>query len=174
MTGTVLDAYTLIHVAISLVGIVTGFMVLYGLLKNDRMDALTKIFLWTTVLTSVTGYGFPVEHLMPSHIVGALSLVVLAVAIYARYSRHLAGGWRSTYVITAMIALYFNVFVFVVQAFAKVPALKALAPTQKEPPFGITQLTVLVAFVVVTIAAVRKFRAQPQAISSTRRSARAA
>src|SRR5262249_44066177 len=103
----------------------------------------------------------PFEHLLPSHILGILSLIALAIAILARYSFHMSGGWRATYVITAMISLYFNVFVLVVQSFEKVPALHALAPTQKEPPFGITQLVVLILFVVLTILAVRKFRLDP-------------
>jgi hypothetical protein len=104
----------------------------------------------------VTGYGFPFLHLLPSHVVGAISLVVLAVAIYARYARHLAGGWRGTYVIGAVIALYLNVFVLVVQSFLKVPALHALAPTQSEPPFAVAQLVVLVLFLVLGTLAVRR------------------
>src|SRR6266404_2107877 len=129
----ILKIYTLIHVAISLVGIFSGFVVLLGLLSGKRLDGWTALFLTTTVATSVTGFFFPVHHFMPSHVVGIISLIVLAVAIYARYNRALAGGWRKTYVIGAVIALYLNVFVGIVQAFQKVPALKALAPTQTEP-----------------------------------------
>jgi hypothetical protein len=156
-----LATFTLVHVLISLVGIVSGLLVFYGLLTGRRMDGGTALFLTTTVLTSATGYGFPFTHLLPSHIVGAISLVALAIAIFARYSRHLAGGWRKTYVISAAIALYLNVFVLVVQLFEKVPALHALAPTQKEPPFAIAQLLVMLLFIVLTVFAVKRFRAQP-------------
>jgi hypothetical protein len=159
--GMSLATFTLVHVIISLIGIGSGLIVLFGLLTGRRMDRWTALFLVTTVLTSVTGYGFPFTQLLPSHIVGAISLVALAVAIFARYAQHLAGGWRRTYVISALIALYLNVFVLVVQSFEKVPALHALAPTQKEPPFAIAQLLVLIAFVVLTVFAVKRFRAQP-------------
>jgi hypothetical protein len=150
--------YTLIHVLISLVGIASGLVVLYGMIGGKRLDGMTALFLTTTVLTSVTGFGFPNDHITPGIKVGILSLVVLAIAIVARYALHLAGGWRTTYVITAMIALYFNCFVLVVQSFEKISALKALAPTQKEPPFAIAQGVVLIAFIVLTIYAVKGFR----------------
>lgn len=152
--------YTFIHVVISLVGILSGFVVMFGLLASKRLDGWTAIFLATTVLTSVTGYGFPTTHLLPSQVVGAISLVVLTIAIVARYGRHLAGGWRKTYVITAMIALYLNVFVLIVQTFLKVPAIKALAPTQHEPPFLIAQVGVMAIFVVLTTVAAIRFRDQ--------------
>jgi hypothetical protein len=155
--GMSLATFTLVHVLISLAGIGSGLVVLFGMLTGRRMDGWTVFFLATTVLTSLTGYGFPFTHLLPSHIVGVLSLIALAIAILARYSRRLAGGWRKTYVITAMIALYFNVFVLVVQSFEKVPALNALAPTQKEPPFVIAQLLVMIAFIVLTVFAVKRF-----------------
>jgi len=158
-----MKTFTLIHVVISLIGILSGFVVLFGMIANKRLDGWTKIFLGTTVATSATGFGFPVERILPSHIVGAISLVVLALSIYARYGRQLAGAWRKTYVITALMALYFNVFVAVVQAFLKVPSLKAIAPTQSEPAFKITQLTVLLAFVVVTVIAAIKFKGAPSA-----------
>jgi hypothetical protein len=153
-----LTFYTLLHVAISLVGIVTGFLVLSGMLAGRRTDGWTPIFLWTTVATSVTGFGFPVDRLLPSHIVGILSLIVLAMAFYAKNARRLAGPWRSIYAVTALVALYFNVFVLVVQLFQRVPPLHALAPTGSEPPFGIAQGLVLVAFVAVGILAVKRFR----------------
>ena len=156
-----LHIYTIIHTLISLVGIFTGFVVLFGLLAGKRLDGWTKWFLITTVLTSVTGFGFPVHHFMPSHGVGIISLLVLAVAIYARCRRELAGAWRWIYVVGAMIALYLNVFVGVVQAFEKVPALKALAPTQTEPPFKLTQLVVLALFVVLTVVAAIRFHPEP-------------
>ena len=156
-----LATLTLVHVLISLAGIAIGFVVLFGLIAGKRLDRWTTWFLTTTVATSVTGYFFPVHMLMPSHIVGAISLVVLALAIYARYSRQLAGGWGSTYVVGATLALYLNVFVLVVQLFLKVPALKALAPTQQEPPFAIAQGILFAVFIVLGIAAVRKFRIEP-------------
>jgi Na+/H+ antiporter NhaC len=153
-----LATYTIVHVVISLVGIGSGLMVVGGLLAGKRLDGQTALFLGTTVATSLTGYGFPFEHLLPSHIVGAISLVVLALAIYARYSRHLTGAWRATYVICAVLALYLNVFVLVVQLFRRVPALHDLAPTQSEPPFGVAQLIVLVLFITLGTLAVRRFK----------------
>src|SRR5229473_2338940 len=165
--GMTTATYTLIHVLISLVGIGSGAVVMYGLLGGKRLDRWTALFLATTVLTSVTGFGFPFDHLLPSHKVAIISLVALAIAIVARYPLHLAGTWRRTYVISAAIALYLNTFVLVVQSFEKVPALKALAPTQKEPPFAIAQGTVLVAFIVLTIFAVKGFRNPQVAVSKS-------
>src|ERR1700676_5204765 len=128
--GMTLGTYTFLHVLISLVGIGSGLIVMFGLLRGKRLDGWTGLFLVTTVLTSVTGFGFPFDHLLPSHVVGIISLIVLAIAILARYAFHMAGAWRASYVIGATLALYLNVFVFVAQLFQKVPALKALAPTQ--------------------------------------------
>ena len=156
--GMSIETFTLVHTAISLIGIVSGLVVVYGMLGGKRLDGWTALFLLTTVLTSVTGYLFPFEHLLPSHIVGGISLVVLAVALLARYSFHLAGVWRRTYVLTAVMALYLNVFVLVVQSFLKVPALHALAPAGKEPPFAVAQLIVLAVFIWLAIAAVKRFR----------------
>jgi len=153
-----LATYTAAHVVISLIGIVSGLFVAAGLLSSKRLERTTQVFLSTTALTSITGFGFPVDHLLPSHIVGALSLVDLAIAIVARYGRRMAGTWRWIYAVTAMIALYFNVFVLVVQLFQKVPALKALAPTQSEPPFAAVQLVVLAAFVALTVTAAIRFK----------------
>jgi hypothetical protein len=155
---TDLPPFTLVHVIISLIGIVSGLAVFVGLINSKPLDGWTALFLATTVLTSVTGFFLPADHLMPSHVVGTISLIVLGIAIAARYLYHLRGAWRRTYVITAMIALYFNVFVLIAQLFAKVPSLKALAPTQSEPPFLIAQLTVMALFVVATIVASRGFR----------------
>jgi hypothetical protein len=155
-----LGAFTLFHVVLSLVGIGSGFVVAYGLIESKRLDRWTAVFLSTTVLTSVTGFLFPVHHFMPSHAVGILSLIVLAVAILARYRYDLAGGWSRTYAITAVVAFYFNVFVLIAQLFMKVPALKALAPTQTEGPFKISQLTVLVIFAMVGIRAAMRFHAE--------------
>jgi hypothetical protein len=155
--GMSTSTFTLLHVVISLAGIGTGFIVLYGLLTSKRSDGWTAIFLVTTVLTSVTGFLFPVEHLLPSHVVGVISLVFLTVAILARYTFHLAHASRWIYVVCAVIALYLNVFVAVVQSFLKIPALKALAPTQKEPPFLVAQLVVMAIFIAFGILAVKKF-----------------
>jgi hypothetical protein len=156
-----LATFTLIHVVISLAGIGSGLVVAIGLLSAKRLDGWTAIFLATTVLTSVTGFGFPFEHLLPSHIVGGVSLLVLALAIYARYGRHLAGPWRRVYAIGAVVALYLNVFVLVVQLFRNVPALMELAPTQSEPPFAIAQLVVLALFVGLGVSAAIRFRDRP-------------
>ena len=155
--GMSVATYTLIHVIISLVGIVSGLIVLFAMFGGKRLDGMTALFLVTTVLTSVTGFGFPFEHLLPSHIVGMISLVVLAIAILARYSLDLAGKWRAIYVITTVMALYLNVFVLVVQSFLKVSALHALAPKGNEPPFAIVQGVLLVLFIVLGILAVKKF-----------------
>jgi len=159
--GMTTSTFTFVHVLISLVGIGSGFVVLFGLLAGKRLNGWTALFLATTVATSVTGFGFPFDHLLPSHKVGIISLLVLAIAILARYVFHLAGAWRRIYVVSASVALYLNVFVGVVQAFEKVPALKELAPTQKEPPFLVAQLVVLVIFVALTILATKKFRNEP-------------
>jgi hypothetical protein len=132
-----------------------------GLLAGKRLDGWTALFLATTVATSVTGFGFPFDHLLPSHKVGIISLVVLAVAILARYAFHLAGAWRWIYVVGAVIALYLNIFVLIVQLFEKVPALRAMAPTQSEPPFLVAQLVVLALFVVLGIFAARRFHLDP-------------
>lgn len=156
--GMSLASYTLLHVVISLIGIASGLIVMYGFLVGKRLNGITAIFLVTTALTSVSGFGFPFDHLLPSHIVGIISLVVLAVAIPARYIFHLAGSWRWIYVVGAAIALWLNVFVLVAQLFMKVPALKALAPTGKEPPFLVTQLIVMAAFIPLTIASAKRFR----------------
>ena len=155
------QGFTLFHVAISLIGIASGLVVLYGLLNAQRMSAMTAVFLATTVLTSVTGYFFHRDHILPSHIVGGISLVLLAAAIAAYYAFRLAGYWRPVYVITAVMALYLNVFVLVAQSFLKVPALHALAPKGSEPPFAIAQGIVLLAFVVLGFLAVRRFRPAP-------------
>jgi hypothetical protein len=157
----ILHVYTVIHTLISLVGIFTGLVVLFGLLVGKRLDGWTKWFLITTVATSETGFFFPFHGFTPAIGVGIISLLVLAVAIYARYPYRLAGHWRWIYVVTAVIALYLNVFVAVVQAFEKVPAMKVMAPTQTEPPFKLTELVVLALFVVLGIVAAIRFRNEP-------------
>jgi hypothetical protein len=153
-----MTTFTLIHVIISLVGILSGFVVLFGLLAAKRLDGWTALFLATTVATSVTGFFFPFHHFTPAHAVGIVSLLVLAVTIFARYPRSLAGGWRKVYVIGAVVSLYLNFFVGIVQAFLKIPALHALAPTQTEPAFKIAQLAALALFIGLGIAAARRFR----------------
>ena len=153
-----MTTFTFVHVLLSLIGIFSGFVVVFGLLKAKRLDGWTALFLVSTVLTSVTGFLLPAHRFMPSHGVGIISLIVLAIAIFARYARHLAGAWRRIYVITAVIALYLNVFVLIVQLFQKVPALKAMAPTQSEAPFKVTQLVALGLFVLLAVVAAIRFR----------------
>jgi hypothetical protein len=156
--GMALATFTLFHVALSLVGIFAGVVASAGMLASRRYPGWTLVFLTTTVLTSVTGYFFPVDRILPSHIVGAISLVVLAIAIFALYVRRLSGSWRWIYVAAAVTALYLNVFVAVVQAFLKIPSLTSLAPTQSEPPFAVAQGLVLVGFIVLGALLVRSFR----------------
>src|SRR5712691_9439979 len=155
-----LSPFTKLHVVISLIGIVSGLVVMFGLLAGQKLNRWTALFLISTALTSVTGFFFPFHGVTPAIVVGLISVVLLAIAVVARYARHLAGAWRWIYVVTAMISLYLNVFVLVVQLFQKVPALKALAPTQSEPPFAVTQLVVLALFVLLTIIAAIKFRGE--------------
>jgi hypothetical protein len=149
---------TLVHVLISVIGIISGLIVLFGFLKAKRMDGWNAIFLVSTILTSVTGYFFPFHKLLPSHILGAISLPVLALALVARYSKHMAGPWLRTYIISAMVAFWLNFFVLIAQAFMKQPALHALAPTGSEPPFLITQVAVMLIFIALTVFAVKRFR----------------
>ena len=146
-----------VHVVISLVGIAAGFVVVRGLWTGHRTDGLTAVFLVTTIATSVTGFPLPADRVLPSHVVGVLTLVALGVAIEARYRRRLAGGWRRAYVIASLLALYFNVFVGVVQAFLNVPALHALAPTQAEWPFLLTQVALVAAFVALGRGVLARF-----------------
>ena len=158
--GMSLSAFTMVHVIISLIGIATGFIVLFGLLGSHRLPGMTALFLLTTILTSVTGFLFPFDKLLPSHMVGIVSLIVLAIACFALYVMKLSGAWRWIYTLTAMIALYLNVFVLVIQSFLKIGPLHALAPSvpPSEPPFAVVQGIVLVFFVVAIIGAVRRFR----------------
>jgi hypothetical protein len=148
----------IIHVAISVAAIASGFVVLFGMIANKRLDGWTAFFLTTTVATSVTGFGFPIKGMTPGIAFGVISLAVLSVVIYARYRRHLAGFWRPVYVIGAVFVFYLNFVVLIVQSFQKVPNLKGLAPTQSEPPFMATQLISLVTFIVLGTFAVNKFR----------------
>jgi hypothetical protein len=168
--GITTATFTLVHVVLSLVGIISGLVVVFGMLAGRRLDGLTALFLATTAATSVTGFGFPFDHLLPSHKVGIISLVMLAIAVLSRYLFHMERAWRWIYVITAVIALYLNVFVLVVQLFEKVPALRAMAPHQLEPPFLVAQLVVLVLFIVLAVAGVKKFRIAPALAGATTRS----
>jgi hypothetical protein len=155
--GMSAGTFTLVHVVISLIGIFSGFVVVSGLLRSNRSAGWTAVFLVTTILTSVTGFGFPFDHFLPSHWVGVISLVVLAVALLALYAFHLSGPWRWIYVVTAMLALYLNVFVAVVQSFLKVSFVKPLAPTQSEPPFLVAQVVVMVIFIALGVIAAKRF-----------------
>jgi pimeloyl-ACP methyl ester carboxylesterase len=152
-----MDVLTAVHVAISLIGILSGLVAMFGMLNRQRFYRWTEVFLATTAATSMTGFFFPFHGFTPAIGVGIISLVVLAIATAARYLRHLAGSWRWLYVLTATVALYFNCFVLVVQFFQKLPALKALAPTQSEPPFAVAQLVVLIVFVVLAVSASIRF-----------------
>jgi len=151
-----LNAFTVFHVVLSLIGIGAGVVVIYALITARTLPGWTKLFLATTAATSVTGFFFPFHGFTPALALGLMSLVVLIVASIALYRHRLLGSWRRTYAISAVIGLYFNVFVLVVQLFRRVPALMALAPTQSEPPFQITQLAVLLLFAALGIRASTK------------------
>jgi hypothetical protein len=153
-----MTTFVFVHVVLSLIGILSGILVVFGMLGAKRMNGMTAVFLTTTVLTSVSGFLLPAHKLLPSHILGILSLIVLAIAIFGRYGKHLARGWSRTYAVMAVIALYFNVFVLVVQLFLKVPSIHALAPTQTEPPFKIAQGVVLLLFIILAVLAAKRFR----------------
>jgi hypothetical protein len=165
--GMSLSTFVLAHVIISLVGIAAGFIVMFAMLGSNRMPGLTAVFLLLTILTSATGFLIPpllFEKLLPSHMIGVLSLILLAIACYALYGQKLSGSWRWIYVLTALLAQYFNVFVLVIQSFLKVGPLHALAPSvpPSEPPFAIAQGIVLVFFIIVIIGAIRRFHPAPQ------------
>lgn len=157
MLGMSLATFTLFHVIISLIGILAGFVVVLGMLGAKKLEAWTTLFLVTTIATSVTGFMFPFKAFGPPHAVGVLSLIVLTATLLALYKYRLAGAWRWVYVTSAVVALYFNVFVAVVQTFQKIPFFNALAPTGTEPPFAIAQGIVFVLFVIIGIAATKKF-----------------
>jgi hypothetical protein len=165
--GMSLSTVVLVHVIISLVGIAAGFLVMFGMLGSNRMPGLTAIFLLLTILTSATGFLIPplvTEKLLPSHMIGVLSLILLAIACYALYGQKLSGSWRWIYVVTALLAQYFNVFVVVIQGFLKIGPLHALAPSvpPSEPPFAVAQGIVLVFFIIFIIGAIRRFHPAPQ------------
>ena len=156
--GDVGGAFTVLHVVITLVAIGSGLIVVGGIFASHKLPVTTALFLFTTALTSVTGFLFPIHGFTPALGVGIVACVILAVALFALYKEHLVGAWRWIYVITAVASLYLNVFVLVVQSFVKVSVLNALAPTQSEPPFAITQAVVLAIFILITLIAVVKFR----------------
>jgi hypothetical protein len=161
--GMSVGTFVQVHVVISLIGIAAGLIVMFGMLGSKRQPGLTAIFLLTTILTSATGFLIPPlvsEKLLPSHMIGGLSLVLLAIACVALYVMKQQGAWRWIYALTALVSLYLNVFVLIIQSFLKVPALHALAPSvpPAEPPFAIVQGIVLVFFVVVIIGVIRRYR----------------
>lgn len=159
-----LELFTAFHVLISLIGILSGFVAVFGMVRSKPLDWWTDLFLLTTVATSVTGFLFPFRGFTPAIGTGIISMIVLALAIVALRVKHLNGPWRRTYLISAVVAQYFNFFVLIVQSFQRVPVLKALAPTQTEAPFAIAQLAALVGFVVLGYVAARGFlRAAPRA-----------
>jgi hypothetical protein len=165
--GLSLSTFVMVHVIISLIGIAAGFIVMSGMLGSKRMPGWTALFLLLTILTSATGFLIPPlvsEKLLPSHMIGALSLLLLAIACFALYGQKLSGAWRWVYVLTALLAQYFNVFVLVIQSFLKIGPLHALAPSEppSEPPFAVAQGVVLVLFIVVMIGAIRRFRPAPR------------
>ncbi len=153
-----LQLFTWIHTLISLVGIAAGFVVMYGFLSGKSGKKWTTLFLSTTIATSVTGFMFPFRGIQPPHVLGFLSLLVLALALWALYHHHLEGRWRQVYMASAITAQYFNFFVLIVQAFQKIPVLNAYAPTQTEMPFKLTQLVALIAFTTSIVFANRKAR----------------
>jgi len=152
-----LSTFAVVHVLISLVGIASGLIVVYGLLTSRRLEGWSQLFLATTIATSATGFFFPFHGFTPAIGVGILSLIVLTVAIFARYSFRLENSWRWIYAVAALTALYFNVFVLIAQSFQKIAVLKALAPTQSEPPFLIAQTAALLIFLTLGVGAVRGF-----------------
>jgi hypothetical protein len=156
--GMSLASFTIFHLVLSMVAIGLGFVVAGGLLASNKLPCWTALFLMTTILTSATGFLFPFTTLLPSHIVAIISLVLLAVAVYALYGKNLVGVWRPVYIVTAMLALWFNVFVLIAQSFLKVALLNVLAPKGSEPPFAIAQGAVLVFFIFLIILAIRRFR----------------
>ena len=155
-----ITTFTLIHTLISLIAITAGLVVMGGLMAGKRLDGWVGLFLLTTALTSITGFGFPFTALIASHYVGVISLLILPPVIYARYQKHLLGSWRGVFVVGTALTLYLNFFVLVVQLFRRVPALLVSAPTQQEPPFVVTQVLVMAMFAILSVAAFKKFPPQ--------------
>jgi hypothetical protein len=164
--GMSVGAFTTLHVIISLIAILAGLVVLVAMIGNRRLNGVTALFLFTTVLTSVTGFFFHSKAIGPPHIVGVISLVVLAIALWALYGRKLVGIWRPVYVVTAVVALYLNCFVGVVQAFDKIPALHVLAPKGTEPPFAVGQGVTLLLFIALGYLATRAYRPGPPVMAA--------
>jgi hypothetical protein len=160
------NTYTSIHSLLSLAAIAAGVLVLAGLLGARLPQIVAPLFIALAVATSVTGFGFPFNKVLPSHIVGGIALAVLAIGIFARYFAHLAGAWRWIYTAAMVASLYFLVFVGIAQAFAKIAVLRNAAPTQSEPPFAITQGVVLVIFVILGFLAARAFHPPIAAVQS--------
>jgi hypothetical protein len=156
--GMSIGAFTLLHVIITLIAIGSGLIVVGGMFASHKLPGTTALFLFTTALTSLTGFLFPIKGFTPALGVGIVACVILAVALFALYKERLAGQWRWIYVITAIVSLYLNVFVLIAQSFMKVPALTALAPTGSEPPFAIAQGATLATFIVIALIAVANFR----------------
>lgn len=156
--GMSLAGFTVLHLIISMIAIGLGFVVAGGMLASSRLPGWTLWFLVLTILTSATGFLFPFTKLLPSHIVALISLALLAVAVYALYGKGLSGVWRTVYVVTAMLALWFNVFVLIAQGFQKVALLNVYAPTGAEPPFAITQGIVLLFFIGLIILGIKRFK----------------
>jgi len=163
MLGMSLSSFTLLHVLLSIGGMISGAVVAFGLLESKRLPGWTALFFATTILTSVTGFMFPFVQFLPSHLFGVISLVVLALALAGYYFYRLAGAWRWIYLATALLALYLNTFVGVVQAFLKIGPLNRLAPTQSELPFVLAQGVLLLVFIVLFVWALRVFRPAPLA-----------
>ena len=161
----ILQIYTIIHTLLSLIAIFTGLIVVFGMLAGNRLDGWTKWFLFTAVATTITGFFFPFHGFTPAIGLGIISLPFLALTIFARYPKQLAGAWRGIYVAGAVICLYFNLFVLVVQSFEKIPALHVLAPTQTESPFKLSQLVVLVVSILLLIVALFRFRPEPARVT---------
>jgi hypothetical protein len=159
-----LPTYTLIHVLLSLIGIIAGLVVVGGFLAGVRFNRWIGLFLVSTVLTNITGFGFPFVKVLPSHILGALSLIVLPVAMAALYVKRLVGIWCRVFVILSIFALYLNFFVLVAQLLQKIPVLAALAPNPQAPAFGLSQLVVLLLFLGLGLAADKRFRNVPAGI----------
>lgn len=164
-TSILLGGFTLFHVAISLVGIMAGFVVVFAMLGSKTEKGWTNVFLLTTLATSLTGFLFPFKGFTPAFGTGIVAVLIMAPTLFAIYVKKLAGFWRPTYVIGAVISLYLNFFVLIVQAFLKIPALTVLAPTQKEPPFAIAQGLALVGFIVLGTLATRKYRPSSLAVA---------
>jgi hypothetical protein len=155
--GSGVSILTMVHVGLSLIGIAAGFLVIFQMIGGKTLGGLNATFLTTTILTSVTGFFFPITKVTPGLVIGGISLLVLAIALFALYSKKLASGWRTVYVVTAVIAQFFNVLVLIVQSFMKIGVLHAMAPTGEEPVVKIVQVCALVLLIALGIAAGRKF-----------------